>query len=419
MKTRLGGLLGACIALGSCGDDEVSGSDGEAIKLGLLAPKSGELAEWGRQMERSALFAVDDLNGAGGIDGKKFQLIVKDTAADADKAVDAARELIDAGVLAIIGPGTSAEAVAVIEQVTRAARMPMISPGASSPLLSTIDDADTFFRTIASDAFQGKVLAQRIHDDGHRKLALIHRDDPYGVGLRDTITEVFAGLGGEVTQAVDYEENKVMNFGDDVAELLPASDMPDAVALLSFHEDGANITRDVQALGLPAFPEFYGVDGVYSTEFAMAGAPQIVDGLIGTAPVAPTDDPNFIKTRTAFAALTGTESDFDGGSYDAVCIVALALAAAGEVSSQAVIDHVRQVTRPDGGSSMIINVEEWKKGFAAAAEGKDIDYAGASGPADLDDAGDTARGYFVFWEAQAGEGAAASVDAVGEPVAFP
>jgi ABC-type branched-subunit amino acid transport system substrate-binding protein len=419
MKAHHGWLLGVCLALGACGGDDAGNGDTASIKLGLLAPKSGELAEWGRQMERSALFAVDELNRAGGIDGRKLQLLVKDTAADSAKAVKAARELIGAGVVVIIGPGTSSEAVAVIEQVTRAAKMPMISPGATSPQLTTFDDDDTFFRTIASDAFQGKVLAQRIYDDGHRTLALIHRDDPYGVGLRDTISEAFAALGGQVTQVVSYGESKVMNFDAEVAALLPQNNEPDAVALLSFHEDGANITRDVQALGLSSLPSFYGVDGVYSVEFAMAGAAPIVEGLIGTAPVAATDDPNFIKTQRAFTDLTGAASDFDGGSYDAVCIAALAFAAAGEVSSQAIIDQVRQVTRPDGASAMVINAEEWKKGFAAAAAGKDIDYAGASGPADLDDAGDTARGFFVFWQAHAGEGEEASVDAVGEPVAFP
>jgi ABC-type branched-subunit amino acid transport system substrate-binding protein len=410
-------VLCAC-ASQACGDEGSSGGAGDAIRLGLLAPKSGELAEWGRQMERSALFAIEELNRAGGIGGRELALVIKDTAADSGRAVEAARELVDAGVVAIIGPGTSAEAVAVIEQVTRAAGMPMISPGASSPQLSTLDDGDTFFRTIASDAFQGRVLAQRMHEDGHRTVSMIYRDDPYGAGLRDTITAAFTALGGEVVRSIAYDEGKLMNFGDEVAELLPAGATPDAVVLLSFHEDGANITRDIGARGLTTLPSFYGVDGVYSVEFAAAGAPAVVDGLIGTAPIAATDDPNFIRTSGAFTARTGVASDFDGGSYDAVCIAALALAAADEVSARAVIEHVRQVTRADGAGARVINAQHWQEAFAALAAGEDIDYEGAGGPADLDDVGDTARGYFVFWEARASNGEA-SVHSVGQPVAFP
>src|SRR5262245_12317264 len=111
MRAHHGWVLGACLALAACGDDSDDGGGSATIKLGLLAPKSGELAEWGRQMERSSLFAVDELNRAGGIDGQKLELVIKDTAADSAKAVKAARELIDAGVVAIIGPGTSSEAV--------------------------------------------------------------------------------------------------------------------------------------------------------------------------------------------------------------------------------------------------------------------------------------------------------------------
>jgi branched-chain amino acid transport system substrate-binding protein len=419
MKARHAWLLGGCLALAACGGDDAPSGDDAAIKVGVLAPKSGELAEWGRQMERSTLFAADEINRAGGIDGKKLKLIVKDTAADPAQAVKAARELLDAGVVAFIGPATSAESVAVVEQVSRKAHIPTISPGASSPQLTSIDDGDTFFRTAASDAFQGKVLARRIHEDGRAKLAIIYRDDAYGAGLRDTLSEAFEALGGEVSTAVGYPADKVMNFGSAVAQLFPDANEPDAVALLAYHEDGANITRDIQALGLSTLPSFYGVDGVYSIEFAMGGAAPVVDGLIGTAPAAATDDPNFIKEQRSFAELTGVKDDFQGASYDAVCIVALALAAADEVSSQGVIDHIREVTRPDGASSLTINAQEWKKGFAAAADGKDIDYAGASGPLDLDAVGDVARGSFVFWEAHASDGDEASIDQVGEPVAFP
>jgi branched-chain amino acid transport system substrate-binding protein len=224
-------------------------------------------------MERSTLFAVDELNRAGGIDGRKLQLVIKDTAADADKAVKAARELIAAGVVAIIGPGTSSEAVAVIEQVTRAAPHADDLAGRD---VAAADDAGGRRHLLShhrSDAFQGRVLAQRIYDDGHRTLALIYREDPYGEGLRDTITSAFTGLGGQITQAVGYPENKIMNFGAEAARLLPEESEADAVALLSFHEDGANITRDIQALGLATLPSFYGVDAVYSSEFATAGAP--------------------------------------------------------------------------------------------------------------------------------------------------
>jgi ABC-type branched-subunit amino acid transport system substrate-binding protein len=390
---------------GSCGDSASTG-DGDAILIGMLATKSGELAEWGRQMERSAQFAVTEINDAGGFDGRKLKLIVEDTQGDPDSAVALARELIDEGVVALLGPGTSAEAVAVVEQVTRELGMPMISPGATSPLLTTIDDGDTFFRTIASDAFQGRVLARRIYADGARTLGLIYRDDAYGVGLDATIQEEFEMLGGTMAEQVPYHADKVMSFGSEVARLFPDGKVPDAVALLSFHEDGANITRDIRTLGLATLPRFYGVDGTYSQDFAESGAPDVVDGLVGTASVADQDDPNFVAARTTFAELTGQASDFDGGSYDAVYLVAYAFAAAREATSRAVIENVRQVTRPDSDSPTPINAQEWAKGSLLAREGKDIDYDGASGPADLDQNGDTARGFFAYWEVQVdGDGA--------------
>jgi hypothetical protein len=100
-----------------------------------------------------------------------------------------------------------------------------------------------------------------------------------------------------------------------------------------------------------------------------------------------------------------------------VYLVAYAFAAAKEASAEAVIAQIRKVTRADGDGATVINAQEWAKGSKAAREGKDIDYNGASGPADLDENGDTSRGFFVYWSIKA-DGDEAKLSA-GKAIPFP
>ena len=151
----------------------------------------------------AAALAAAHFNLAGGVNGRPVVIVSRNTDVDPANGIAAVQELVDKyGAVGIVGPRTSVVSVAVVESVAAPRKLLLVSPSATSPALTEVEDDDFFFRTAPSDLVQGVVLANLAKESGYDHVAVIHVNDPYGIGLADQFEETFTGLGGVVTKGL-------------------------------------------------------------------------------------------------------------------------------------------------------------------------------------------------------------------------
>ena len=165
------------------------------LRLGLLVNLSEGAPARAVERQRAFELAIQHVNAAGGVFGQQVEFVVGDSTLDPEKAVAEARRLVEEeGVHALVGPTSSANALAVAEQVSGPASIPTVSPSATSPALTLVNDEDFFFRTTLSDGAQGPVLARVAREQGFDNVGVLYRDDrlwpwgcssPFGMHGRD------------------------------------------------------------------------------------------------------------------------------------------------------------------------------------------------------------------------------------------
>lgn len=402
MSLRIPAVLLGVLLLSGCPtdvDEPVhSPVDPNAIVIGLLQPlpTGNEL-----QREQAARLAIAEINAAGGVNGRPLALrVAYDNNNDPVTGVESARSLEASGVIALIGAGASRVTIPMTQQVTIPAGLAVISPGSTSPLITTLVDNDTVYRIPPSDALQGRLLAERVWEEGRVQVAIFAQDEPYGQGLNAAFKMRYQELGGSIQAEVNFLPEHTSGYAAEINALYAAG-TPPALMLFAFSVATSNLLREiVSAKG--SLPALYGVDANLSLEMASNAPPQVV-GMRGTNPSAPTDSPPYQRFQQAFLRATGElPSSNRENSYDAVYLIALALAQAGHTDRAAVVAHLREVSRPDGPSAVPILPGDFATAVAAIRAGADVDYQGASGPIDFDVQGDPSAATYRYQEIQQG-----------------
>lgn len=370
------------------------------IKIGLVASFSGSNAGSGTTLLDSVNMAVDQVNTTGLLGGRYIQLVFGDDKSDPTTAVPVANDLLSQGAVALIGPNSSGSAADVLANVAKPKGLPMISPNASSPDFSDpskIDGGGCFFRTCPSDSIQGKVIATKAAALGYKKMVVIHTDNSYGVGLANVMEGAFKGQGGTIQKDLVYPYNadpqSQASYDFENKVVKPALDQnPDAIMLVGYSSDASLIINAWITDGrLPKLKWIF-TDATNRQDFIDNVKDKTrLQGQIGTAPYA---DPAFL---TKFRAQFPNDPGVHGATaYDAMALIALAIAQSGQATPDAIRAHLRAVSGPDGekvGSSP----SDLATGLADAAAGKPIAYMGWSGPFNFDEHGDMASGKFQVW----------------------
>lgn len=379
----------------------------ESVTVGTALPITGGLAAYGQDARNGTLLAQKIINEQGGLlDGMELELVNVDTQTQAQVGVDAAQRLVNiTGVQAMVGPMSSGVTVPIVESVTGPNQVVQISPSATTPVLTTVEDDGYFFRTAPSDALQGVVAGDFAFDQGFESIAIMYVNNDYGQGLNDAVIDQFEARGGEVTASIAFEPDQVSYR----SELMnAASDNPDALLLVAYTDDGG-ITIIRQALQNGFFEEFVFTDGLKSPTIA-EGIEDFLEGKYGTAP---TSLPGGRGPET-FAAMYEEEYGelpplpYIDSSFDAVFVIALGIEKAGTVDGPAIRDAIREVLDPEGET---VNIDEWDKAKELIAAGQTINFEGASGPVIFDEVGDRA-GAIGIWQVQ--DGNIVDVDVVVE-----
>lgn len=314
-------VLAACAPVSSTKSSSAGNEIGETIKIGLNLELSGEVSSYGQTEANGAKLAVKEINAAGGIDGKKIEIVEKDNKSATAEAATVATSLTSEGVNVIIGPATSGASAASLSSVTTAG-VPMISPSATQTDL-VVDKSgkvqEYFFRTTFTDGYQGEVMAAYASANLSAKKVVLYYDNSsdYGKGIAKSFKQAYKGdIVSEITFAAGDKDFQ--------AALTKLKDMEfDAIIMPGYYNETGTITKQARDLGITA--PIIGSDGFDSPTFAeLATAKGATDVYYLSAFVTSASD-KAKAFHDAYVAEYGEEpSMFSALGYDSVYMAAAA-----------------------------------------------------------------------------------------------
>ena len=342
------------------------------ITLGISLGFTGPLESLAPSMAAGAEMAMAEVTASGQLLGGKAVTSVRgdSTCIDASAAVAVAERLITSdGVDGIVGAMCSGATTAMLTNVAVPNGMVMISPSATSPALSTVDDNGLFFRTAPSDAAQGVVMANIILERGIDTVAVTYTNNDYGLGLANSFQEAFAAAGGTVTLVAAHEDERA-DYSAEVGALASAGG--DALVVAGYVDSGGSgIIR--AALDTGAFDTFVFPDGMVGQALVDNFGAEI-NGSFGQFPGTDSDGAEIYHNMASAAGFDGT-SAFSKEAYDAAALIMLAMQAAGSTTPADYAQHVMDVANAPGEQ---ILPGQLGRALELIAAGQDIDYVGAS-----------------------------------------
>lgn len=356
----------------------------EDIKVGVFLGLTGPLESLVANMAPGAEAAITEVSESGKLlDGSTVTAIRADTTCvDAAAATAAIERLITSDKVAgVVGGDCSGVTTAALTNVAMPNGMVMISPSATSPALSTLEDNGLFFRTSPSDARQGVVMTDIIMDRGFKEVALSYTNNDYGKGLADAFQSAFEAAGGTVTISSSHEDNKA----DYAAEVGALASAGGEILVVAGYLDSGGKGIIQGALDTGAFDTFVLPDGMVGDSLPAAIGSDL-NGSFGQAPgTASEGAAMFAEMATGF----DPTSPFAAESYDAAALMLLAMQAAGSTDPQVYKDNVMDVANAPGEQ---ILPGQLGKALEILAAGGEVDYVGASN-VELIGAGESAGNY--------------------------
>jgi branched-chain amino acid transport system substrate-binding protein len=341
----------------------------QEVKIGLVGGISGPIAALAPPMITASQLAVEQVNAQGGIlNGQKLVAVVGDSACSQQGGTDAATKAVNVeNVVALVGPYCSGATLAAANTVTIPAGVVLISPSATSPEVSKLQDKDLVFRTAPSDSYQGQALARKLLADGNKKVAVAYLNNDYGKGFADAFRSEFEAQGGEIAGFSAHEDAKA-SYRSELAEL--AGKGADTLVLIDYG-DGAGQTILRQALENGFFEKFVGGDGMKTDALIAALGADNLKGFTTSAPIG-AESVGLDTFNKHYMAAGGDESAvYATTSYDAAFLLALAIEKAGAADRSKISAALREVASAPG---EVILPGEWEKAKKLIAAGQDINY---------------------------------------------
>jgi len=342
------------------------------IKMGIILGFTGPIESLTPAMAASAELAFKEASDSGSLLGGETITPVRadSTCVDSAAATTAAEGVISQGVAAIMGADCSGVTGAIASNVAIPNGVVMISPSATSPGLTTLDDKGLFFRTAPSDARGGQILADITKDRKIKSVAITYTNNDYGKGLADVYEAAVKAHGISVTTVAAHEDGKA-DYSAEVATLASAGG--DAVAVIGYLDlGGKGIIQG--SLDSGAFDTFILSDGMIGQALVDAfgkGLSKSFGSLPGS-----TGKGAGVFATVAGAAGIDPSAPYTGESYDAAALIVLAMQAGGSADRASIAKNVMAVANGPGKK---IYPGQLKKALDLLAKGKAVDYEGATG----------------------------------------
>ena len=343
-------------------------AQGAPIRLGTLTPLTGAGGSYGPSMRKAIEWVASEVNGAGGALGRKIELVSEDDQTNPEAAVRAARKLIDADkVAAIMGTWASSVTTAVAPLCWE-----------SKTFLTTVSGSDTItqlphlgylVRTQPNTQLQIGKLGEFILSLKSKRVFVLAAQTPFAVPSQKRLSEILPKGGSELVGGVIYDKDKT-TFRSEIDQALRAK--PDMIYLNGYTPDTTVVLKELFKAGYTGAKI---AQGYAVNQKLLDSVPaEVTDGTYTATPSPAVDSAGYKRLAKFLGA-----ADLDPYScqcHDHASLVILAIAKAkGEATGTAIKDSVRKISQGSG-----VKVDN--------AQGKEINYEGASGPCDFTETGD-------------------------------
>ena len=345
MKKRVFAMLMACmmaLSLVACGNktndnggsgDSADGAGTETIKLGVVGPLTGGYANYGLSVQHGAQLAVDEINAAGGVNGKQLELSAQDSQGDPESAVAAYGKLMDWGMNVFLGSVLSGETASVVAAAKADDMFIMETTGSAD---KCIDGNDKAFRICFYDSYQGTAAADYLKDNALAdEVGVFYQsDNDYSAGLYNAFVAECEKTGVTIKETQTFTTATNTDFSTQVNALVNSGVK---VVFIPIYAEEAS-TFLTQAKG--KFAEdvyFFGADGLDGILGKVSQDVTIADNVLMMTPfAADSAAANVQAFVSAYQAnYNATPDQFAADAYDAVYVVKAAVEAAGGSTSGA------------------------------------------------------------------------------------
>ena len=287
------------------------GSGGDKVRIGVFMSTTGSTANFGISSVNGIRLATDQINAAGGINGKQVELLVQDDRSDASEAATIVTKFVTQDMVhAVIGEVASSRSIAAAP-IAQNAKIPMLTPSSTNPEVTK--KGDFIFRSCFIDPYQGAAIAQFAAKTlGAKKAAImVDRKNDYSTGLEKVINETFTKFGGQIVATQSYQEGD-QDFNAQLTSLKGAS--PEVIFVPGYYNDVGLIAKQARDKGITV--PLIGGDGWDSEQLYKIGG-SALNGSFFTNHYSPFDtDPKVVKFVNDYKA------KYNGSTPDALAATA-------------------------------------------------------------------------------------------------
>jgi branched-chain amino acid transport system substrate-binding protein len=353
----------------------------------MINSLTGSLSAFGQRNQRGKDLALQRINEVG-VNGRNLEIQVEDSESTQQGGVSAAQNLVNqAGVPFIIGAVGSGVSLSIYESVVQNTDVVQLSQNSTGLGLTDFPD---LLRISPSGRSQANAIANLVTEDGHDSVALTYVNNNFGTSLADAFKNAYEG---EIAFESPHNQEQ-SSYTNLVSQM--ADSGAGAWVFIAYQQGFTTMVNNAFEGGYMEGVQFYGGDAVRGDSVINNTPEGSLNGMKIVEPSAPVEEENYQEFASAFEEMHGqAPTTWAAFAYDAVVVAALSILAADEFTGSALMDVVRDVTRPEG--QQVTSFQEGAEILQDGGSASDVDYQGVSGPIDFDENGDP-RGFLQVFE---------------------
>lgn len=322
-------------ATGNAGPSQNPDAGPVPYKFAMIAPLTGDSAQYGLAFKNSLEILVEKTNADGGINGRPVQVAYYDDKKDPKETLNIANKIIsDDSILGVIGSQTSSCSMAAAPVFQKEGVL-MISPQASHPDFTAI--GDYIFRLQLPTSYESAKTAEyMVESAGHKNIAIIYSNDDWGVSVNEQFTDRAEELGAKVVASETFITGQTKDFSPLISKIKTMD--CDALFLVSLYAEGAQILQQCDALDLVV--PVYSTNTFYKQEFLDVAGKHAEGVIMVNSFALHNDDPKYLHLEEEYKKRTNSTVDtYVTQSYDSLALMLDAIRAVGD-DPAAMRDHI-------------------------------------------------------------------------------
>jgi branched-chain amino acid transport system substrate-binding protein len=362
-------------------------SEGDFVTIGVLAPLTGEIGEFGQIVSEAFEMGIEEINATGLNTCGEIRLQFADTETNAEVAIREGDQLIASteNLVGFFGP-SSGDMVALVDTAHEEQLM-LVSPYSGTTELNELG-GDFVYRTVASDLADGEAAAAFIIDQGWATAAVVAQVAESPLSSANVVRELLPEANIDVVADVEIVAGQP-SYEAELTEVFASS--PEVIYMSVGIESGVTILREADAFGYEG-SWMLSADLVGQDTIDLTGPEIVEEKVFAEGAEADPDLPEFQRFAELYEAEFGIEPQvFSPNAYDAAMLFGLAMMAADECTGAGINEVFREVASPPG-----TVVGSFEEGAQAILAGEDIDYDGASGVLTFDETGTPPGSFAIF-----------------------